>query len=221
MDLNRDAGRRAVTCAGMLGALLSLGSGPLLAQEAANPNAETTVTNGPALKVNVRRNVEGTYIPYRFAFITAGAEKFTFLIPENYRVDTTDPTKVKMASADYSVMLIVGVNGGQSVGTKLESSALRARVQANYPEAVINAEETIGANGQIAPAIDFTWKADTGITRKSRTTFVPSTVGLIEFTLTASPEKFDASLAELNLVLLTFRSGKDGKFDYVIGSKLP
>lgn len=192
----------------------------MLSQEVANPEAETPGTNAPALKVDVRRNVEGTYIPYRFAFITAGAEKFTFLIPESYRVDTTDPAKVKLASADFSVMIIVGMNGG-SVGTKLESAALRARVQANYPDAVINTEQTIGANGQTAPAIDFTWKADTGVTRKSRTAYIPSTVGLIEFTLTASPEKFEASVSELNLVLLTFRSGKDGKFDYVVGSKLP
>jgi hypothetical protein len=192
------------------------------AQESKDSEVENSVTNKPAMKVDVRANVEGTFMPYRYAFVTSGLEKFTFLVPDAYRVDTSDPAKVKMASPDYSVMIIVGMDSSElPAGSKLDAEGLRARVLANYPEALIKSEQTTGANGQTAPALDFSWKTTSGLTRVSRTTFLPSTVGLIEFTLTASPEKFEASLSELNLIMLTFRSSKNGKFDYVIGSKYP
>jgi len=222
MDLNRrfQIGtllRWVAFCAALL-----LGTFLAQAQEATDSDTENSVTNKVVLKVDVRRNVEGTYMPYRFAFITAGMERFTFLIPELYRVDTSDPTKIKLASPDYSGLIIVGVGGTDApAGAKMEAEALRARVMATYPDAVIKDEHTAGANGQAAPAIDFSWKTDSGVTRVTRTTFIPTSVGLMEFTLTASPEKFEASLREFNLVMLTFRSGLNGKFDYVVGSRLP
>lgn len=183
---------------------------------------ESTGTNQPAaLSVDVRRNVEGTYVPYRYAFVTAGSEKYTFLVPEAYRVDTSDPTKVKLASADFSGMIIMGLVSGSSGGEKMSAEALQAKVMASYPEATINGQQTTCANGQAVPALDFSWKSHTGVTRKSRTTYVPVTGGLMEFTLSASPDSFETSLQQLNLVLMTFRTSSNGKFDYVIGSKFP
>jgi hypothetical protein len=214
--------RRSAGFAEILGVLLLAGTLAAQAQQPEEAGPENTATNQTVLSVDVRRNVEGTYIPYRFAFITSGLEKFTFLIPEGYRVDTTDPTKIKLASPDYSGMIIVGVSGSSlPAGVKLEAAALRAKVMAGYPEAVIKEEHSASANEQSAACIDFSWKTESGITRMTRTTFIPTTVGLMEFTLTASPETFEASVRELNLVMLTFRSGTNGKFNYVIGSKLP
>jgi hypothetical protein len=59
------------------------------------------------------------------------------------------------------------------------------------------------------------------ITRTTRTAFFPTASGMLEFTLTTSPEKFQMGLNELNLVMLTFRAGINGRFDYVIGSNQP
>lgn len=222
MDLKRPFNIGGIAWLAILGAVVLGGVSLAGAQEANESDAENTATNKVALKVDVRRNVEGTYIPYRFAFITSGLEKFTFLIPEEYRVDTSDPTKIKLASPDYSGLIIVGVGGSElPPGAKLEPEALRARVLANYSDAVIKLEQTASANGQTAPSLDFSWKTESGITRMTRTTFIPTSVGLMEFTLTASPEKFESSLRELNLVMLTFRSGLNGKFEYVVGSRLP
>jgi len=69
--------------------------------------------------------------------------------------------------------------------------------------------------------VDFNWKADKEIARSTRTAFFPTATGNLEFTLTTSPENFQAGLNELNLVMLTFRTGVDGRFDYVIGSNKP
>jgi len=204
-----------------LGSVAFLSALTLAQAQEATPTSEPASTNQPPLKVDVRRHVEGTFNPYRLAFVTSGAEKFTFLVPEGYRVDTSDPLKVKLASPDFSCLIVLGVSGEFAAGAKMEKEALRTRVLENYRDVVIQSEQTVCANSQTAPALDFTWKADAEVTRMTRTTFIPTAGGLMEFTITASPDKFEASLAELNLVMLTFRSSSNGKFDYVIGSKYP
>jgi hypothetical protein len=190
-------------------------------REAAQTPIESTETNLPVLKLDVRRDVEGTYIPYRYAFVTAGAEKYTFLIPEACRVDTSDPAKIKLASPDYSTMIVLGLARAFTGKGKPDPAALRNHVLIEHPDAVINDEQALSAVGQMAPVVDFTWKTETGIARKTRTFFVSVPGGLMEFNLTASPDKFEIGLSQLNLVVLTFRSGSNGKFDYVVGSKYP
>jgi len=204
---------------GTLGICLALGVLTTRAVEVAESQA--SATNALALKVDVRRNVEGSFLAYRYAFLTSGQDKFTFLVPETYRVDTSDPAKIKLASQDFSCLIVMGLGGGLPLGVKMEADVLRARVLTNYTDVTIRSEPTVCANGQSAPAVDFTWKTDSGLTRVTRTMFIPTTGGLMEFTLTASPETFDSGLRELNLIMLTFRSGVDGKFDYVTGSMNP
>lgn len=206
----------------LLGFLAAFSSLPMPAAPADEPpETQEAAPNRPVLKVDVRRDVETNYVPYRCAFITAGQEKFTFLVPEGYRVDTSDAAKVKLASPDFSGLIVLGISSGFPAGTKLEAETLRAWVVTNYSEVTIRGEKVVGANGQTGPALDFIWKTDSGVTRLTRTSFLPTAAGLMEFTVTASPEKFEASLHELNLVMLTFRSGVNGKFDYIIGSKYP
>jgi hypothetical protein len=191
------------------------------AHAAETVTGELETTNSPALTVDVHRNVEGTFTPYRIAFVTAGTDKFTFLMPEGYRLDTSNPSRVRLASPDFSGLISIGLASEFPLGVRMDADTLRTQVMTNYSDATIRATTTVCANGQTAPAIDFLWKADSGLTRLTRTTFIPTTGGLMEFTLTASPEKFEASLHELNLIMLTFRSGVNGKFDFVIGSNHP
>ena len=204
---------------GVLGCMLA-GGQVLRAQEAGEGG--DSVTNRPVFKVDVRRDVEGASVPYRIAFISAGDNKYTFLVPDLYRVDTPDPAKIKMASPDYATLIAVGIaDNGATAEVKMDVEALRARVLAKYADVTIKAEQSCSAAGQTGPGFDFLWKSDSGLTRMSRTTFIPTPTGLMEFSITASPEKFEASLTQLNLVLLTFRSSTNGKFDYVVGSKYP
>lgn len=195
-------------------------AGSALAAEIGDASEEASVTNRPVLAVNVRSNVEGTYMPYRYAFLSCGLERFTFLVPDAYKVDTADPACVKLFSPDYKVLISVGLPADSIIG-KVEMAALKKRVMENYPEAVIKLEHALATSDASSPALDFTWKASGEITRRTRTTLIPTTAGVMEFTMTSSPEKFTAGARELDWVLMTFRSGRDGKFDYVVGSKTP
>ncbi len=221
MRLNWNWNYGRVVAAWLVGVLLVTVSATGWAEETPEEAPSVTVTNKPALEVNVQRNVTGSYLPHRYAFVTAGLTKHTFLVPESYRVDLSDPSRIKLTSPDYTCMIVLGLRNDVPAGSKMEPATLRRQVLADYADAVINLEHTVNAVGQTSPAVDFTCKPSEGLTRKARTTFIPVAGGLMEFTLTASPERFEAGLAELNLVLLTFRGTSDGKFDYVIGSKYP
>jgi hypothetical protein len=179
------------------------------------------VTNQPALSVDVHAKVEGSFMPYRYAFVTAGMAKYTFLVPDRYRVDSSDPAKVKLISPDNACFITVGVSTGGAISSINSSETLRAFANTNYSDVEFLADQTVCAGGMIAPGVDFNWKADADIIRRTRTAFFPTTTGLLEFTLTTSPEKFQAGLNEMNLVMLTFRTGINGRFDYVIGSNKP
>lgn len=160
-------------------------------------------------------------MPYRYAFVTAGSAKYTFLVPDRYRVDSSAPDKVKLISPDSSCFISVGVSTGGALASINSSEALRAFVNTNYSDVEFLGDQTVCAGGMIAPGVDFNWKADSDIVRRSRTAFFPTTTKTLEFTLTTSPEKFQSGLNEMNLVMLTFRTGINGRFDYVIGSDKP
>lgn len=202
---------------GLVVAMPLVGSG-----QEATPAEPTAITNTPPLAVDIRRGVAGTEVPYRYAFVSVGKEKYTFLVPEGYRVDTSDPLKVKLASPDYASLITLGFSATSSgPDAKMEAEALQAIVLARYPNATIKSGQTVCANNQTAPALDYVWKTEGGITRAARTAFFSTTSGLLEFTISTSPDQFESGLSQLNLIALTFRTGSNGKFDYVIGSKYP
>ena len=173
------------------------------------------------MSVDVHAKVEGSFMPYRYAFVTAGSDKYTFLVPDRYRVDSSNPTKVKLISPDCSCFIVVGINSGDSLSGVKTAEALRGYVITNYYDVEFLADQVVCAAGMTAPGVDFNWKADSDIIRTSRTAFFPTATGMLEFTLNTSPEQFQMGLNELNLVMLTFRTGINGRFDYVIGSNKP
>lgn len=184
-------------------------------------DAAVAATNQPAMSVDVHAKVEGSFMPYRYAFVTAGSDKYTFLVPDRYRVDSSNPTKVKLISPDCSCFIVVGINSGDSVSGVRTAEALRGYVITNYFDVEFLADQVVCAAGMTAPGVDFNWKADSDIIRTARTAFFPTATGMLEFTLNTSPEQFQMGLNELNLVMLTFRTGINGRFDYVIGSDKP
>lgn len=59
------------------------------------------------------------------------------------------------------------------------------------------------------------YKAD-GLSRSSQVAFIPSPVGVLEFGLASSPEKFRAAKAEFHRLLLGFQiSDANGKLEII------
>jgi len=173
-------------------------------------------TNYPGLQVEVRQQPETTHIRNRYAFVTQAGRRYTFLIPDDLGVDSTKPDVIKLASRDYTCLITAHVITEQPT---LELAV--GRTQVEYPGANITSKQLTQVSGRTVPQLDFVWKGNSGVARQARTISVAGAGGQMEFTLLASPERFEAVVYQLNLVVASFRASADGKFDYVVGSKYP
>ncbi len=189
----------------------------MLAETPVPNDSSLAITNQPTLAVDVHQRVEDSYLPYRYAFVTAGTAKYTFLVPDSYRVQSSDPSRLKIVSSDLTCMITLSPANGATGNNEV----LCAKVNSDYPNAEIVLEHEVSAINHVSPAVDYTWKPTPELTRKGRMTLIPVAGGLMEFSLVASPEKFEEGVRELNLILQTFRGSTNGQFEYVKGSKFP
>ena len=84
-------------------------------------------------------------MPYRYAFVTAGSAKYTFLVPDRYRVDSSDPAKVKLNSPDCARIIAVGFNSGGAAGGVRSAEGLREFVNKHYTDVEFLADQVVCA----------------------------------------------------------------------------
>ncbi len=111
----------------------TLASLPLQAQPASPGNADgapaNLATNRP-LYVTQVKHVEGpNLMPADYAYVTFGTNKFGFVMPAGFRLETKDAQKVTLVSADYSCLLTFQVLEPLSPGvTELDPAPYRSLV---------------------------------------------------------------------------------------------
>lgn len=177
-----------------------------------------SVAELPHVQVEVYQKPKDTLMPYRYAFITCGQNKFTFLIPDDYRVDCSHPNTIKLISKDRSCYLQLDFRPGQ-FASSLES--MSDRITTKNFGAQVGEINSMSADGQLVQALDCEWDIGSGVKGKSRTAFMSVPGGSVEFSITTSLNHFDLALSQLSLVIQTFRSSASGKFEYIRGSDRP
>jgi hypothetical protein len=152
-------------------------------------------------------------MPVNRTYVTCGTNKFTFLMPAGFRLDTTDPQKLTLVSADLSRLLIWHILGPlPSEAAELDPAQYRELLLSRHPGAKILEEFSLGAVGRHGPAFDLRWGAAGGLERRERVLFIPAPAGVLEFSLVSSLEKFEAGRQEFDGLLVTFRaSDANGK----------
>ena len=173
---------------------------------AAEP-AWNCASNPPPLRVEVRYEGGPGLIPTYRAYVTAGTNKFAFQMPAGFRLETGDPQKVTLVSADYDCLLTWRILGPVLSETpELAAASCRELLLERRPGAKILDEFNLPALGQRGPAFDLRWNAKGGGPRCERVVFIPALAGVLEFSLVSSPEKFKAAQPEFGLLLLTIRA---------------
>jgi hypothetical protein len=195
-----------------------LGVAPLTADsELSNVSAESLAANtnqGP-MYVTVRAMTGPDVMPTQCAFATVGEQKFTFLVPDGFRVDVSSESRIVLVSRDFNSLITIRRAGPEwAAAYAAGAESLRSAVLLSYPGGVIYEQLSGSTDGQSGPAFGFRWKAGE-LSRHSYLAIIPTRVGLLEFNLTSSPEQFQSHRGCLDYVLLTFRSGNGGKFEYV------
>jgi hypothetical protein len=170
-------------------------------------------TNSPPLQVEVRHEGGPGMAAANRAYVTAGTNKFAFLMPDGFRLETADPQKVTLVSADYNCLLTWRILGPvPPESPDLDPASCRELLLECHPGGKIVEEFTLPALGRRGPAFELRWNAKGGAPRYERVVFIPALAGVLEFSLVSSPEKFKAAQPEFDLLLLSFRaSDANGK----------
>lgn len=173
----------------------------------------TGTTNPPPLRVEVRHEGGPGLSAADRAYVTAGTNKFAFLMPPGYRPEASDPDKLTLFSTDHNCLLIWRNLGHVLSGSsELDPAQCRELLSRRQPAVKILEEFSLGALGRLGPAFDLRWNATGGGPRRERIVFIPAQAGVMEFSLVSSLEKFEAARPDFDYLLVSFRaSDANGK----------
>jgi hypothetical protein len=170
-------------------------------------------TNPPPLKAEVKYIAGPDLMPVNRAFVRWGTNKFTFLMPDGYRLDMSATQKVMLVSTDLSCLISWRILGpAPSDAADLDPAQYRELVLSRHPGARMLNEFSLNALGRYGPVFDLRWGGAGGLMRRERVLFIPALAGVLEFSLVSSPEKFDAGREKFDGLRLSFRaSDANGK----------
>jgi len=179
-----------------------------LLADPANPAAPPTATTPE--RVSLRASVQAGEVvgfeQFSRVFMNAGGRRLMFVVPqEDFRAETSNPQKIVLVNRDYTCVLSFQVRSAGDAGSaSLSSDLCRAWLSAEVGELVVLGELTQSAANCRGPAFDYAAKPD-GVSRSSRVAFIPSPVGILEFKVSASPEKFSAAKSTFQGWLRSFQ----------------
>lgn len=178
----------------------------------AAPAKAAAGTNDTAISVAFKFEGGPGQIPTTRAYITAGTNKFAFLVPGEFKLASSDPQKVTLMKGDGTCLISVRVIGPKPASDKpFDAPAARTLLKSEHPDGIITSEFGMFAEGVGGPAFEINWGVGV-LTRASRVGFIPLRAALLEFRVDSSPKNLGASLGDFNYVMLTFRaSDENGK----------
>jgi hypothetical protein len=185
---------------------------PVEAESNTTSIKSASTTNQTAISVAFKFEGGPGQVPTTRAYITAGTNKFAFLVPGEFKFASSDPQKVTLMKADGTSLISVRVIGAKPASDRpFDAAAARMLLNAEHPDATITSEFGMFAEGVRGPAFEINWGVGV-LARASRVGFIPLRAGLLEFRVDSSPKNLGASLVDFNYVMLTFRaSDENGK----------
>ena len=174
---------------------------------AAASRAASGTTNLPPYRVRVEHVGGPGLMPANFAYVNFGTNKFGFVMPEGFRLETENWERVTLVNADLSCLLTFRVIESFPPGTtELDADGCRRLVLDSHAGCKILQEFTLAGASQRGPAFDVQWNAARGVPRRERLLFVATNAGVLEFSLVGSPERFEQGHPAFNFLLTTFRT---------------
>src|ERR1051326_7470386 len=124
-------------CLVLLSATARAGITPAAEAESSATTAKNAnPTNPPPISVAVKFEGGPGQIPANRAYITAGTNKFAFLLPDGFRLSQSDAQRVAMVKADGSCIINLRVIGVPPSAIKtFDGAAARALLAEEHPDA--------------------------------------------------------------------------------------
>ncbi len=169
----------------------------------------------PPLQVSIVDATPARQPVYR-AYVTAGTNKFAFLLPGGFRMDAKSLAQntITLVNTDYTCWITFRIAGPVPIGAKeLDPKPCREILLSQHPGATILEEFSLGAASQSGPAFDLHWETSGGVAQAARAVFIPSAAGILEFSLLASRGNLSKFRGSFNSLLVSFRASVDGKLE--------
>jgi hypothetical protein len=173
--------------------------------QADSPTLQVSVKNEEFIGNTNERQVQRVYV-------TFGTNEFAFTLPEGFRADASNPQKIVLSDADYTCFITFRFLDPKSGGVReVSAGSCRTQVLSRFPGATITNERSEFVGNHSGPAFDLQWKNSAGTEQSARVAYAPSSIGVVEFSLLASSNRFDDCRVYFSMLLASFRSNEDGK----------
>ena len=193
--------------------LLLCASAVLHAQVCAQSSFGSSVSNTPpGLTVKLRSEEPLGSGQVQRAYATFGTNQFAFVVPPYMRMDASNPHKIIMSKPDLSCFITFRLVDPTSTGlAEPDAEKCRNILQKRYSDLKITDEFSLTADGHAGPAFEIQWTNAGGAAQAGRIAFIPSTAGLLEFSLECNADQLDVGKYWLSWVMTTFSSNEEGK----------
>jgi hypothetical protein len=164
------------------------------------------------LQVSMRREAAPFVEPRYTAMISAGKQKFGFLVPDGFflRGDPASGTFTLANAEGNSSIAFSMLPPVSSDAPPFSADVCRDWVLRDYVGGKITEEFSASAAGSRGPGFDLQWKTSGGFVQCKRTLFVSTNAGILKFTATSNLNHFDSAKSVLTRMLLTFCLSTDG-----------
>jgi hypothetical protein len=197
---------RAINLIVLAGLGLALTRSPLSGSPVveSGPGSET---NSCALLAETRHEEGPGQLPADRAYLRAGTNRFCFLIPSGLKLETWSDGRVALVTRDYNCQIVFRIAGPPLLeGSELNPDSCSQWIVAEHATAQILKQFSAFADSRQGPAYEVGLTGTAGAPRRGEIAFIPSRVGILEFSLLCSPENFEAARRQLHTVMLTFRA---------------
>jgi hypothetical protein len=143
-------------------------------------------------------------------FLTAGTNKFGFVVPEGFRVDASKPQTIVLSDADFSCFITLKLLDPPAEAGKSEIEICRNLASNRFPGGAISDEFTEFAMNRSGPAFDLRWKNSGGMSQSARIAYVPAASGILELSLLTISDKFAENRGVFTSVLSSLCSNETG-----------
>lgn len=168
------------------------------------------------LKVSSVKEKVGEIDTVTRVLITTDTNRFTFILPKRYRLNTTDAGQsLSLAPEDGSALIKLSITEQASPEPpELKAETVRQQLLDCHPDASVVEEFGASAGSFSGLGFELQWRPANGAMLNSRIAIIPFPGGTLEFSQTGLSQRIRELDQALNQLMLSFRRAPlSGKLD--------
>ena len=177
-------------------------------------NADENSGAWEPLTASVQQEPLNSAVPIYRAFVNVRSEKFTFLMPEGFRL-AGDPAhgRLQVDNPDANVHISFIILGPVPADSPpLNAASYREMLLQRYAGGKILGEfQGSAAGGQTGPGFDIERPGPAGLAQRIRIVYLPTVAGVLELTVTSGTKNFSVAKSNLSDLLGSLRCSENGK----------